>query len=54
MTLAIEPLFVIGSSIKTRVLSDKWTVVCDDICAHAENTIFIHSNSVEIITKRNE
>lgn len=51
LSIAIEPMLVIGST-NTTVLSDGWTVVTDNIGAHAEHTIFIHENSVEIITSR--
>lgn len=50
-TLAIEPLLVIGRSNKTRIMNDGWTVVCDNICAHFEDTIFIGDNGVEILTE---
>jgi methionyl aminopeptidase len=53
ITLAIEPLLVIGPSSRTRTLNDGWTVVCDDICAHFEHTVFLHKDHVEIITDRN-
>jgi methionyl aminopeptidase len=53
MTLAIEPLFVLGNSNRTRVMDDGWTVVCDDLCSHHEHTIFVHEDRVEIITDRN-
>lgn len=52
MTLAIEPLFVIGSSNRTRVMPDGWTVVCDDLCSHFEHTIFVHEDRIEVITDR--
>jgi methionyl aminopeptidase len=52
MTLAIEPLFVIGPSNETITSSDGWTVECLDVCAHFENTIFIHNDHVEVITER--
>lgn len=52
MALAIEPLFVIGSSNKTRLLNDNWTVVCDDLCSHHEHSIFVHKDHVEVITYR--
>lgn len=52
MTLAIEPLFVLGPSNRTRVMGDGWTVVCDDLCAHFEHTIFVHEDRVEVITDR--
>lgn len=49
MTLAIEPMVVHGDS-KTWVGSDGWTVYTNDVGAHFEKTIFIHQDSVEIIT----
>jgi methionyl aminopeptidase len=52
MCLAIEPLFVIGGSAKTKVGEDGWTVECLDYCAHEEATIYIHKDGVEILTKR--
>jgi len=52
MTLAIEPLLVIGSSTETKTGSDGWSVYCKDIAAHEEHTIFIHSDHIEIITWR--
>ncbi len=54
MSLCIEPLFVLGRSAETKILSDGWTVACDDICAHEEHTIFIHEDSVEVLTKRSD
>jgi methionyl aminopeptidase len=53
MVLALEPLFVIGKSSRTRVLDDKWTVVCDDICSHHEHSIFVHRDGIEIVSYRN-
>jgi methionyl aminopeptidase len=50
--LAIEPLFVLGSSNKTKVLSDNWTVECDNLCSHYEHTIYLHSDHIEIISYR--
>lgn len=51
LSIAIEPMLVIGSP-ETKTLSDGWTVVTNDIGAHAEHTIFIHEDHVEIITSR--
>lgn len=53
LSIAIEPLLVIGHSNKTHVLQDNWTVICADYCAHFEHTVFIHKDHVEIITDRN-
>jgi len=52
MTLAIEPLFVLGPSNRTRVMDDGWTVVCDDLCSHFEHTVFVHEDRIEVITDR--
>lgn len=51
LAIAIEPMLVPGSTV-TRVLSDGWTVVTDDIGAHFEHSIFVHEDHVEIITDR--
>jgi len=52
LVIAIEPLFVIGSSNKTKTLSDGWTVECENVCAHEEQTVYVHNDHVEIITDR--
>jgi methionyl aminopeptidase len=49
MALAIEPMLTLKDT-KTRILEDGWTVVTNDIGVHFERSIFIHDNSVEIIT----
>lgn len=54
MTIAIEPLFVLGGENNTRVLDDGWTVLARDICAHVEHTVFIHEDKVEVITRRED
>lgn len=51
LTLAIEPLFVIGSSAKTHVSNDGWTVSTNDISCHFEDTVFLHKDHTEVITK---
>jgi methionyl aminopeptidase len=51
MTIAIEPLFVLGSSNETIKEKDGWTVSTKMISSHHELTLFIHEESVEIITK---
>jgi methionyl aminopeptidase len=51
LSIAIEPMLTIGAP-NTRVLDDGWTVVTNDIGAHAEHSVFIHKDSVEIITDR--
>lgn len=51
LSIAIEPMLVIGSA-ETQTLDDGWTVVTNDIGAHAEHSVFIHEDSVEILTSR--
>jgi methionyl aminopeptidase len=49
LTIAIEPLLCIGSS-ETKVDKDGWTVCTSNLSAHFEHSIYVHENSVEIIT----
>jgi methionyl aminopeptidase len=51
MTLAVEPMVNVGSSIVT-VTRDGWTVVTKDgtLSAHFEHTIVIREASPEILT----
>jgi len=41
MTFAIEPMLVIGSSNKTKIAEDQWTVIAEGISVHEESTISI-------------
>jgi len=50
MTFCIEPMLVIGDN-KTTIEKDGWTVSCNGVTAHEEHTVFVHKDSVEIITK---
>lgn len=52
LSLAIEPLFSLGTN-KTKVDVNGFNVLCDDLCAHFEHTLFIHSDHIEIMTKEN-
>ncbi|MFC1616417.1 type I methionyl aminopeptidase [Patescibacteria group bacterium] len=54
MTLAIEPIFAVGTS-KMRTLKDDWTIVTIDnsLAAQVEETILITQNGNEILTKGN-
>lgn len=52
LSIAIEPMLVIGS-VNTKVSSDGWTVLTEDIGAHFEHSVFIHEDHVEIVTDRN-
>lgn len=55
LSLAIEPLLVpYGCSTNTSLGSDGWTVNTEDIGAHEEHSLFIHSDCVEIMTLRPE
>jgi methionyl aminopeptidase len=52
MSIAIEPMFVIGQNIKTKTLSDKWTVITRDIACHWEHSITLDNNGhCHIITE---
>lgn len=51
LSIAIEPMLVIGDP-TTQTLEDGWTVVTKNIGAHAEHSIFVHEDRVEIITWR--
>jgi len=53
LTIAIEPLLVIGSSNKTTLADDGWTINAMNICAHEEHSLYIHEDHVEIISIRN-
>ena len=44
MTFAIEPMLVVGSSNKTKIAEDQWTVIAEGISAHEESTISIDQN----------
>jgi methionyl aminopeptidase len=53
LTIAIEPMLVIGSSAVTTTGADGWTVSTLEIGAHWEHSVFVHEdNNVEIITDR--
>jgi methionyl aminopeptidase len=53
MTLAIEPIFAVGSP-KITTLKDKWTIVTSDgsLSAQIEHTILITETGCEVLTKR--
>jgi len=51
LVIAIEPMLVQGTT-GTRILYDGWTVQADGICAHAEHSVYIHEDHVEVITDR--
>ncbi len=52
MTIAVEPMVLVGTS-KTKVLSDKWTVISEDqsLTAHCEHTIAITDGEPLILTR---
>lgn len=39
MSIAIEPMFVLGNNTNTKTLFDKWTVVTRDIGCHFEHSV---------------
>lgn len=53
LTIAIEPMLTIGSP-QTSLSKDGWTVLTEGINCHVEHTIFVHNDSVEIITWRDD
>lgn len=52
LSIAIEPLLAVSSN-QTRIDNDKWTVLTENVNSHTEHSIFVHQDSVEIITWRN-
>lgn len=52
MTIAIEPMVLVGTH-RTKVLSDKWTVISEDrsLTAHYEHTIAITEDEPLILTR---
>lgn len=52
MTIAIEPMVLVGTN-KTKVLSDKWTVISADksLTAHSEHTIAVTDDEPLILTR---
>lgn len=53
LTIAIEPMLTIGSP-QTSLSKDGWTVYTENINCHVEHTIFVHNDSVEIISWRDD
>lgn len=51
MTLAIEPMLLIGGDTKTWVGSDGWTVNALDVSSHFEHSIYIAEDKVHILTQ---
>ena len=51
LSIAIEPMLTFGST-KTWVSEDGWTVMTDNINCHAEHSIYVHEDHVEVITDR--
>lgn len=51
MSIAIEPMFVLGSNTNTKTLKDKWTVVTKSIGCHYEHSITLDDDgNLHIIT----
>lgn len=53
MSIAIEPMLVVGGPQTFVDKEDKWTVYAEGISAHFEHTLFVHEDRVEIMTDRN-
>ena len=41
MSIAIEPMLIMGGSNKTKILSDKWTIAGKDVGCHFEHSVTI-------------
>ena len=50
LTIAIEPMLVMGYSDKTKVDKDGWTVYTKDVSAHFEHTVFVADDKIHIMT----
>ena len=50
MTIAREPMMCYGNN-KIKMQEDNWTINLADIGVHEEETIFVHKDRVEIITR---
>jgi methionyl aminopeptidase len=51
MSIAIEPMFVLGKNTNTKVLNDKWTVVTKEIGCHFEHSVTLDEDGqLHIIT----
>lgn len=44
MSIAIEPMFVLGKNTNTKVLNDKWTVITKEIGVHFEHSVTLDEN----------
>lgn len=51
LTIAIEPMLICGLSGKTKVLSDGWTVMAQDISCHFEHSVYVGEDKVHVITQ---
>lgn len=49
-TFAIEPMLVMTKDTSTEILNDGWSVKTKTIGTHAEHTVFVTENGVEVIT----
>jgi methionine aminopeptidase len=48
MVICIEPMICFGAP-KTKTLKDNWTVICENICAHFEKTVFVGEDKIHVI-----
>lgn len=52
LSIAIEPMLIMGGSNKTKILKDKWTVQGSDIGCHFEHSVTLDKNGdLHIITE---
>lgn len=54
MVMAIEPLLVLGDSVRTTISDDNWTVMSDNLSAHFEHSVLVTESKVEVISLREE
>lgn len=54
MTIAVEPMVIMGGNPDVKVLKDGWTVVSSDgsLTAYYEHTVLITNNEPELLTRR--
>jgi methionyl aminopeptidase len=53
MTLAIEPMLTFGET-KISIQKDNWTIKIPKIGVHIEDTIFVHPDRIEVLTRLEE
>lgn len=49
MSIAIEPMFVLGKNTNTKILKDKWAIATRDIGAHFEHSVTLDEDGTQHI-----